>query len=81
MLFIERTIYYKDIYFSYYKQYNIQTMLYIKMNLLYNTHDINISILINILYYNIYFIFFLKKTSYKVILYQLTRKLRYDIFF
>ena len=81
MLFIERTIYYKDIYFSYYKQYNIQTMLYIKMNLLYNTHDINISILINILYYNIYFIFFLKKTSYKVILYQLTEKLRYDIFF
>ena len=56
MLFIERTIYYKDIYFSYYKQYNIQTMLYIKMNLLYNTHDINISILINILYYNIYLI-------------------------
>ena len=68
MLFIERTIYYKDIYFSYYKQYNIQTMLYIKMNLLYNTHDINISILINILYYNIYLILFLKKTSYKVIL-------------
>ena len=72
MLFIERTIYYKDIYFGYYKQYNIQTMLYIKMNLLYNTHDINISILIDILYYDIYLILFLKKTSYKVILYQLT---------
>ena len=42
------------------------------MNLLYNTHDINISILINILYYNIYLILFLKKSSYKVILYQLT---------
>ena len=42
------------------------------MNLLYNTHDINMSILINILYYNIYLILFLKKSSYKVILYQLT---------
>ena len=58
MLFIERTIFYKDIYFSYYKQYNIQTILYIKMNLLYSAHDFNISILINILYYNHYLILF-----------------------
>ena len=56
MLFIERTIYYNDIYFSYYKQPNIQSILYIKMNLLYNTNDINFSLLINILYYMINFI-------------------------
>ena len=40
MPFIERIIYYKDIYFSYYKQYNIQPNLYIKMNLLYSAHDL-----------------------------------------
>ena len=68
MLFIERTIYYNNIYFSYYKQYNILAILYVKMNLSYNTNDINFSILINIIYY-IMMNFISKKTSYKVILY------------
>ena len=50
MIFIERTIYYIDIYFNYYKKSNIQAVLYIKMNLLYKTNDINLLILINIIY-------------------------------
>ena len=51
MLFIEIIIYYNDINFSYYKQYNTQAILFIKINILYNINDINFSILINIIYY------------------------------